>query len=106
MMDRKLIQDIVNLLEQGKAFVLATIVRTRGSTPREVGTSAIILPDGRILGTLGGGCAEAEIRQRALEVLRKREPELFRLDLTADVAEGEGMVCGGIMDVFLEPMGG
>lgn len=105
-MDKELVDTVVNLLEQGETFVLATIVRTKGSTPREVGASLVVLPDGRMFGTIGGGCAEAEVRQRALEVLQKRKAGLYRLDLTAEVAEDEGMVCGGIMDVFLEPLGG
>lgn len=105
-MDREMLNTIVELLEKGQTFVLATIVRTKGSTPREAGASLIILPDGRMLGTIGGGCAEAEVRQRALEVLKTNQPELYRLDLTAEVAEDEGMICGGIMEVFMEPLGG
>ncbi|GFN22258.1 MAG: XdhC family protein [Thermoanaerobacteraceae bacterium] len=105
-MDKELVNTIVNLLEQGETFVLATIVRTKGSTPREAGSGLVVLPDGRMFGTIGGGCAEAEVRQRALEVLQDGKAGVVRVDLTAEVAEDEGMVCGGIMDVFLEPLGG
>ncbi|MGB9662049.1 MAG: XdhC family protein [Moorellaceae bacterium] len=105
-MDREMLNTMVELLEKGETFVLATVVRTKGSTPREPGSSLIILPDGRTIGTIGGGCAEAEVRQRALEVLKSRQPELYCLDLTAEVAEDEGMICGGIMEVFVEPLGG
>ena len=62
--------EIVALLREGKPFALGTVVHTSGSTPQKAGARAIFLPDGRVLGTLGGGCMEAEARRRALEMVR------------------------------------
>jgi len=104
--DRELIRGAVKLIEQGKPCALATIIRVKGSAPREAGTQMLVTTGGQTLGTIGGGCAEAAVRQRALLVLEKGEPEIYHLDLTADTAADEGMVCGGIMDVFIEPLGG
>src|SRR5437016_3772119 len=62
--------EIVALLEEGPPFALATVVHTSGSTPQKAGARAIFLPDGRVLGTLGGGCMEMESRRRALELIQ------------------------------------
>ncbi|KKM12165.1 hypothetical protein SY88_04775 [Clostridiales bacterium PH28_bin88] len=96
--------EAINKAVPGERMVLATIVRTWGSTPRKSGAQMLVYPDGRIVGTIGGGCGEAEVRQQALGVLDRGRPEVYRVDLTREVAEDEGMVCGGIMEVFLEPI--
>src|SRR5438105_9763271 len=62
-------RDITGLIRNGGPFALATVVHTSGSTPQKAGARAIFLPDGRVLGTLGGGCMEAEARRRALELI-------------------------------------
>lgn len=97
--------------------VLATIVSRKGSAPRQVGTKMVIFRDGHTAGTIGGGCMEAEVITQALALMREtEEPEfmpdqqeealsrtkLLRLDMTSQDAEEEGMVCGGMQDVFLE----
>jgi len=105
-MDRELIQETLELMEQNEPCALATIIQVKGSAPREAGTQMLVTADGRVIGTIGGGCAEAAVRQEALNVLEDRCPRIYHLDLTADTAEEEGMVCGGIMDVFIEPLGG
>ena len=64
----------------------------------------LIREDGYIVGTIGGGCAEAEVRREALSVMVDSRPRIYRVDLTDEAAEEEGMVCGGIMDVLLEPL--
>ena len=86
--------------------VLATIVSRRGSAPRAVGTKMLILQDGRIVGTIGGGCLEAKVIARARELMAQPDTEavLFEADLTADAAEEDGMVCGGVLEVFLEEL--
>jgi xanthine dehydrogenase accessory factor len=82
--------------------VLCTIVSKRGSAPREAGTKMLILEDGRILGTIGGGCAESAIIHKGLSMLRSKIPyALERVDMTAGEAEDEGMVCGGTIQLFL-----
>ncbi len=84
--------------------VLATIVSRKGSAPRAVGTKMLILQDGRLVGTIGGGCLEAKVITRARELMAQPDTSavLFEADLTADAAEEEGMVCGGVLEVFLE----
>lgn len=91
-----------NLLDIPKALV--TIVSRKGSAPREVGTKMLILKDGTMIGTIGGGCVEAELRQKALSCLDLNESRLFKNDMTGAEAEDDGMVCGGIIEVFVEPI--
>jgi len=98
-----------NLLTQGESgrdVALATIIRTLGSTPRNTGAKMQVLADGRIMGTIGGGSSEAEAKQKALEVLLDiKYPKKFRVDMTNDIAAGNGMACGGVMDVFIDFIG-
>lgn len=84
--------------------VLATIVSRKGSAPREVGTKMLILHDGGCIGTIGGGCVEAEVVRRGREMLMENESEAIiqHIDLTADAAAEEGMVCGGVLEVLME----
>lgn len=89
---------------RGEKAVLATVVSTKGSTPRKAGAQVLFFQDGRTIGTIGGGCGEAEVRSRAFIALQKEAPLLIPVDLTHEVAEQEGMVCGGTMEVFLEPI--
>lgn len=84
--------------------ILATIVARQGSAPRAAGTKMLILPDGRTIGTIGGGCMESDVLQKALVMIRSdaQEPRLCRVDMTGQDAEDDGMVCGGVEDVLLE----
>lgn len=100
----QLLQQARQRAEQGERSVLATIVRTRGSTPRKVGAKMIVFEDGLLLGSIGGGCGEADVFQEAMDVLERDQPKLMHVDLTADEAEESGDVCGGVMDVFIEPL--
>ena len=90
--------------DDGERAALATIVETRGSTPRKVGARMLVFEDGLFVGTVGGGCGEADVLQETMRVLETGEPSLLHVDLTADEAEESGDVCGGIMDVFIEPV--
>ena len=82
-------------------MALATIVKTKGSTPREIGAKMIICPDGKFEGTIGGGCGEAEVWQKAMEALKSSQNMLVKVELTEDAELGE-KICGGVMDVFLD----
>lgn len=88
--------------EQKKA--LATIVARQGSAPREIGTKMAVLSDGRIVGTIGGGCMESRIRNQCLHMLKEEKPQsrLVIEDMSGQEAEEEGLVCGGRIRVFLE----
>ncbi len=95
------LKDMVARNERG---VLATVVKTRGSTPQRAGAKMLILASGEIVGTVGGGCVEAEVWQAAREVLKVGEPKFLTFNLTADKAADIGMICGGAMDMFIEPV--
>lgn len=83
---------------------LATIVATSGSAPRKAGTQAIFFDDGRIIGTIGGGYGETQAAKHALNIIHSGQPAMVRINLTNGIAQGEGMICGGIMDIFIEPL--
>ena len=91
------------LLADGKSFVLATIIRTRGSVPREVGAKMVVPPEGQPFGTIGGGCGEGEVLRRAYPVLQQNlPPRIVEVDLTGDFDQDVIQVCGGLMDVALD----
>ena len=95
---------IVEILEAGQPLVLATLIRLTGSAPRGVGTQCLILADGSLEGTIGGGILEARVQQEGQRVLEAREPLRVTYVLRGkDVAETE-MICGGDAEVFLEPL--
>ena len=87
---------------EGRATVLATIVRSRGSTPRGVGSKMLIDPARGLTGTVGGGCGEGQVIEEAARVLESGEPRMVRVDLTEDLFSWSPAVCGGVFDVFLE----
>jgi xanthine dehydrogenase accessory factor len=95
-------RDMTQHVRKGETIATATVIRTQGSTPREVGAKMIIRPSGETTGTIGGGCGEAEVWQAAMDALKDSRPRLVTLDLTGDVALDTEMVCGGIMEVFVE----
>ncbi len=90
--------------DDGRKRTLATIIARRGSAPRSVGTKMLIREDGSTVDTIGGGCVESEIIQKALIMMRTNTPDfqICTVDMTADAAEDEGMVCGGVVEVMLE----
>lgn len=96
-------EQIANLISTGETVALATVVRTRGSTPREVGAKMVVRPGGEIVGTIGGGCGEAEVWRTALAVIETRKPQTVVVDLTEEINMSSQGVCGGIMEVFVEP---
>ncbi len=83
---------------------MATVVRTIGSTPRKAGARMLVYGDGRVCGTIGGGSGEFEIRMQALNVINDFIPVLHVISMDAEKAAGEGMICGGSMEVFIEPV--
>jgi xanthine/CO dehydrogenase XdhC/CoxF family maturation factor len=101
-MDRELVAAICALKGRGEAVALVTVVATRGSTPRKAGAAMLVDRAGRIRGSIGGGCGEAEAKQRALTALDEGVSRLHRLELTNAVAADEGMACGGGMEIFFQ----
>ncbi|HLN65123.1 MAG TPA: XdhC family protein [Symbiobacteriaceae bacterium] len=104
MSEGELWSELLQARAEGLPAALATIIHTRGHCPREAGARMLVLRDGRCLGTIGGGCGEAEVRRLALLVMEEREPLLHVVDLLDDPAQPDGAVCGGKMEVFIEPV--
>lgn len=96
-------QQIVELIDQGRRFALATVVHATGSCPQKAGAKAAFTADGAVVGTLGGGCLEAESRRRALDALDAGAPLLFQLNLDDDYGWDDGLICGGRVRVFVDP---
>ena len=99
----ELFQELARAREAGTPLALATVMATRGSTPQQSGARMLIYRDGRLAGTVGGGCVEADVVGAAQRLMRERRAELCRFELIADPGEPEGDVCGGIMEIFIEP---
>lgn len=90
------------VVEEKRPFVLAIISGTKGSSPQRVGAKALFFPDGKIIGTLGGGCLEAEVHARARKALQTREPATFDMLLDHDFGWDDGLICGGrVMGLIL-----
>jgi len=100
--DRSLAEALIEARVAGRPCALATIVATRGSTPRKVGARMVVDPAVGLVGTVGGGCGEAEVIESAQRVLASGTPERVRVDLTEDFTTWSPAVCGGVMDVFVE----
>ncbi len=98
--------EIVRLRAAGENAALATIVQVRGSIPSFETAKLLIRQDGTLLGTIGGGCVEAEVWQAARELLAEATPKPRRLvfHLNHDAAEDTGLICGGTLEIFLEPV--
>ncbi len=103
---RELLAEVNAALERGRPCVYCAVVETRGSTPQKAGAAMLVFPDGGQVGTLGGGCVEAEVRLRALEALQasggRAEVRTFHLD---DIQGwDDGLICGGRMTILLHPL--
>ena len=104
MTDVDLYREIVRIRESGDRAALATIIRRIGSTPRKDAAKMLIREDGTSLGSVGGGCVEAAVWQKATDVIRSGRPHLLAFDLNDDDAANDGLVCGGTVEIFIEPI--
>jgi len=100
--NKSIYRKLAELVNEGTPVAVATIVRVRGSVPREVGTKMIIHPAGQHVGTVGGGCGEADVIRAGLDVIERGQPQTVEVDLTEDISMQSLGVCGGIMDVYVE----
>ena len=103
-MNREVFAAVADALERGEAAALVTIVSTHGSTPQRVGAKMLVFADGRIVGTIGGGCYENDAFWKAREAIANRKPQLLHYELSDDFAQETGLICGGQMDVYIEPI--
>ena len=97
-------EEVVQLRRTGRRGALATIVNVRGSIPSFETAKMLVRDDGSIVGTIGGGCVEAEVWQAAREVMEQEKPRTLTFNLNHDPKYDSGLVCGGTLDVFIEPI--
>lgn len=103
-MNREVFAAVAEALERGESAALVTIVSTTGSTPQRVGAKMLVFADGRSVGTIGGGCYENDAFWKAREAITTRKPLLVSYELDDDFAQETGLVCGGQMSVYIEPI--
>jgi xanthine dehydrogenase accessory factor len=97
-----ILAEIIRRTDGGERVVLCIVVATRGSTPQEKGAKMLVVGDGRTFGTLGGGCVEAEVRKRAVELLSENVSKLLDFHLDHDYGWDDGLICGGVMEIFVQ----
>ncbi len=101
---KEILDEVEGWREAGEKVVVATVVATRRSAPRPVGTSLAVSESGQMCGSVSGGCVESDVFENAMEVMRTGEPKLLTYGITDDLAWSVGLPCGGEIDVFVEPV--
>jgi len=99
-----LFEEIVRMRRAGRRGALATIVHTNGSIPSYESSRMLVRDDGSIAGTIGGGCVEAEVWAAAKEVMQKESPRKMVFNLNNEASYDNGLICGGTLEVFVEPI--
>ncbi len=102
--DQDILRKAVKAACDNVPAAMATIVKSIGSTPRKAGARMLVFKDGHICGTIGGGYAEHEVRMKAINVINDYLPSFYRVSMDADIAAADGMICGGAIEVFIEPV--
>ncbi len=103
---RELVGQLVEAAARGRRVACCRLVETRGSTPQKPGATMLVFDDGSQAGTLGGGCVEAEVKRQALAILDRGTAEVVRFQLDNDYGWDDGLICGGRMQVLIEPTSG
>jgi xanthine/CO dehydrogenase XdhC/CoxF family maturation factor len=101
-MDAEVCRAIVQAADEGRAVAVATVLRTRGSVPRHPGSSMVVDPARGLVGTIGGGCGEADVIAAAAEVVRTGTARIVRVELTDPIDSWSPAVCGGVMEILVE----
>src|SRR3954451_15971931 len=99
---KEILDEVERWRESGEKVVVATVVATRRSAPRPVGTSLAVSESGKRCGSVSGGCVESDVFENAMEVMRSGEPRMLSYGITDDMAWNVGLPCGGEIDVFVE----
>jgi xanthine dehydrogenase accessory factor len=102
--NREVFSAVADALERGEPAALVTVVSTLGSTPQRVGAKMLVFADGRIVGTIGGGCYENDAVGKARAAIESGKPALVKYDLNDDFVEESGLICGGQMEVYIDPI--
>src|SRR3954452_20469346 len=103
---REVVRHLIQSLERGRELILCQVVETRGSTPQKAGALMVVDPRGGQVGTLGGGCVEYEVKQKALRQLGGTGAALHSFVLDHDYAWADGLICGGKMVMVTQPVRG
>jgi xanthine dehydrogenase accessory factor len=103
-MNQEVFAALAEALQQGEEVALVTITASTGSTPQRVGAKMLVFADGRTVGTIGGGCYENDAFGKAREAIAGRRALNVKYELNDDFAEESGLICGGQMQVFIEPV--
>jgi xanthine/CO dehydrogenase XdhC/CoxF family maturation factor len=101
---REVLPDILRWQSDGENVALATVVKAVGSSPRRMGAKMAVSGSGAMSGSVSGGCVEADVVMHALEVLDSGEPRLIQYGISDEQAFDVGLACGGMIDVFIEPL--
>jgi len=96
--------EIARLRKEGRKAALATIIQVQGSIPSYESSKILVRDDGSIVGTVGGGCVEAEVWSAAQEVMREEKPRRLHFNLNSNPEYDNGLICGGSLDIFIEPI--
>ena len=99
----ELFQKIIESVQRGQNVALATVIARKGSLPMSKQARMLVFPDGSILGTVGGGLLEAQVIREAQQVLLRETPKIVAVELTSAQIEAEGLTCGGVVEIFIEP---
>src|SRR5260370_955224 len=102
-MNQEVFAAVADALERGEMAALVTIVATTGSTPQRIGAKMLVFADGRIVGTIGGGCYENDAFWKAREAITDRRPQIVHYELSDDFAQETGLICGGQVELYIEP---
>lgn len=102
MKDEQVYRAIIDAAEQGRTLALATVLRTRGSVPRHAGSKMIVDPASGLIGTIGGGCGEADVIAAARAVIASGNARVVHVELTDAIDSWSPAVCGGIMEILVE----
>ncbi len=99
---KEILPEVEAWREAGEKVVVATVVATRRSAPRPVGTSLAVSESGKMCGSVSGGCVESDVFDKAMEVMQTGQPQLLNYGISDDLAWSVGLPCGGEIDVFVE----
>jgi len=101
---RDILTDLIQWRDAGTPIALATVVKTWGSSPRKVGSKMALTPEGKVVGSVSGGCVENAVVEAGLESLKTQRPQLLHFGVADETARDVGLACGGSIDIFVKPL--
>lgn len=101
---REVLADLMRWQEEGKVIALATVVQTWGSSPRGIGSKMALTLDGKVIGSVSGGCVENAVIEAGIQSLKTNQPQLLHFGVADETAWEVGLACGGSIDVFVKPL--